>query len=352
MMIDHEQGKSDGPETPPPPLSTTPGVIFALHMDGHGRGVEFGHSGRIEDIKEAWNNADPQRPVWLHIDRNHPQARQWLTEDSGLSAAEVEALLQVEPRPRLVQRKDSVLMILRGINLNTDATEDPVLALRLLAMPHRLVTVRVWRVMSVRDVRASLLEGDGPTSIAEAITEVIVGIAERIADQIDTLETAADEVETSLDDRDKPSAVRARIADLRREAIRLRRYLSPQAEAVASLARNAPPWIDEPCRQRLAEVSERLRRDLDTLDQARDHLSIAHDELTNTLSERMNRTTYLLTIVAALFLPLGFVTGLLGINVGGIPLAENHSGFWVVLVICLMISTSMGVGLAWLLRRL
>jgi zinc transporter len=41
---------------------------------------------------------------------------------------------------------------------------------------------------------------------------------------------------------------------------------------------------------------------------------------------------YVLSIVAAVFLPLGFLTGLLGINVGGIPFAENPWGFLAVVV--------------------
>ncbi len=37
---------------------------------------------------------------------------------------------------------------------------------------------------------------------------------------------------------------------------------------------------------------------------------------------------YVLSVIAAIFLPLGFLTGLLGINVGGIPGADNPEAFW------------------------
>jgi zinc transporter len=47
----------------------------------------------------------------------------------------------------------------------------------------------------------------------------------------------------------------------------------------------------------------------------------------NQISEESNSRMYVLSIVSAIFLPLGFATGLLGINVGGIPGAENHYAF-------------------------
>jgi len=47
---------------------------------------------------------------------------------------------------------------------------------------------------------------------------------------------------------------------------------------------------------------------------------------------------YLLSIVAAIFLPLGLLTGLLGINVGGIPGSENHLAFAFVCLILVIIA--------------
>lgn len=56
---------------------------------------------------------------------------------------------------------------------------------------------------------------------------------------------------------------------------------------------------------------------------------------------------YVLSVVAAIFLPLGFVTGLLGINVGGIPGTEWPWSFTVVCVALLV----MAGGLAEFFRR-
>ncbi len=65
-------------------------------------------------------------------------------------------------------------------------------------------------------------------------------------------------------------------------------------------------------------------------------------------SEAMNRQMLLLSVVSAIFLPLGFITGLLGINVGGMPGAASPLAFWIVAVLLVALA---GV-LLWLFRRL
>ena len=64
------------------------------------------------------------------------------------------------------------------------------------------------------------------------------------------------------------------------------------------------------------------------------HIVLAHEEVLSQLSAQMNERMYVMSIVAALFLPLGFFTGLLGINVGGIPGVNNEAAFWIVSGLC------------------
>ena len=63
------------------------------------------------------------------------------------------------------------------------------------------------------------------------------------------------------------------------------------------------------------------------LDAVRERAHIINDEVTNQLTERLNKNMYALSVIAAIFLPLGFLTGLLGINIAGIPGAENPAAF-------------------------
>jgi zinc transporter len=68
-------------------------------------------------------------------------------------------------------------------------------------------------------------------------------------------------------------------------------------------------------------------RYIEELDTIRDKVSLIQEELSNKLSEQMNKKMYVLSIISVIFLPLTFLTGLLGINVGGIPGAQNENAF-------------------------
>ena len=85
------------------------------------------------------------------------------------------------------------------------------------------------------------------------------------------------------------------------------------------------------------EEADRVARYVEDLDAARERAAVTQEELDNRLAEQMNSRMYVLSLVAALFLPLGFLTGLLGINVGGIPLADDPMGFVEVVIILVVL---------------
>ena len=122
---------------------------------------------------------------------------------------------------------------------------------------------------------------------------------------------------------------RAQITDIRKQAIVFRRYIAPQRDVMAALRVSDMPWLNELHKRRLQESLDRLLRYIEEIDTIRERAQIVKDELTNALSDKMNKNLYLLSVIAAVFLPLGFLTGLLGINVGGVPGVDDPSAFWI-----------------------
>ena len=130
---------------------------------------------------------------------------------------------------------------------------------------------------------------------------------------------------------------------LRKDIVAIRRYLPPQREALDRLIASTLPWIDDNHRVALRETNDRLSRLIEQLDEIRERASLAQEELLARLSEDTSRRSYVFTVVATLFLPLGFLTGLLGINVGGMPGVDDASAFWWV------VGTCVGLGAALLI---
>jgi hypothetical protein len=85
------------------------------------------------------------------------------------------------------------------------------------------------------------------------------------------------------------------------------------------------------------KIPDRLIRYIEDLDSVRDRAAVTQEELVNRLSEQVNTRMYVLSLVAAVFLPLGFLAGLLGIDVGGIPGAENQSAFLIFILLLILV---------------
>jgi zinc transporter len=120
------------------------------------------------------------------------------------------------------------------------------------------------------------------------------------------------------------------LADVRHQAIVLRRYMVPQRDALTTLEIEDLGWLGDRDRSRIREAADRVTRLGEELDAIRDRAQIVHDQIMDRRAEAMNRNMLVLSVVAAIFLPLGLITGLLGINVGGIPGEAWPWAFWVV----------------------
>jgi zinc transporter len=124
--------------------------------------------------------------------------------------------------------------------------------------------------------------------------------------------------------------LRHRIVAMRLQVIELRRHAAPQREALLRLELDDHAFMDDNDRRHIHEAREKLTRLVENLDEMKDSLAVLREELSGQLSDRLNRHMYILSILSAIFLPLGFLTGLLGINVGGMPGADDPSAFWYV----------------------
>lgn len=172
-------------------------------------------------------------------------------------------------------------------------------------------------------------------------------IADRMGDVVQDLDECVDQIEEDLMEESDPDLA-STIADAKRVAIHLRRYIAPQRDTLHRLSQERVPWISAVDRAQLKEVAERTARFVDDIDSARERATIAFDEVSNQMAGRMNRAIYTLSIVTTVFLPLGLLTGLLGINVGGMPGAEWPWAFWVVTLILV----GLGLGLVWWFKRI
>jgi zinc transporter len=306
------------------------GLICAYLLDGRGGGRAIGWT----EIA-AWQAEDGL--LWAHLDLAGTEAKRWLSESSGIDAVISRALLAEDVRPRELRIDDDLLVTLRGVNLNPGADPEDMVGVRIWLEPARIVTVRHRRLMAVNDLRDALEAGRGPTSAGEFLVMLSDRLIERMGPVIDDLIDEVDRLEDAVVTAHS-AELRGDLARVRREAISLRRYLAPQREVMARLAMQQAPCLVPEHKAMLREISDRTTRFVEDLDAARERAGVVQDELASLISDQMNRTMYLLTVVAAVLLPPSLVTGLLGINVGGIPGTDSPLAFSVVIALIILIA--------------
>jgi zinc transporter len=305
-------------------------LVYAYLLDekGGGEAVDW-------TAIDNWNPS--QGLLWIHLDSKMPETRIWLDKQSGLSQITQESLLDQGTRPREIDSDQGLLVILRGVNCNPGEDPEDMVAIRMFFTGQRIITTRYRRVMAIQDVRKAINDRKGPCSAGDFLVMVAERIADRMGDIVADLEDSVDEIEDTVLTAESHE-LRSRLADLRRKAISLRRYIAPQRDVLFRLVQERVSLINDVDRAHLREIAERTARFVEDIDSARDRASITQEELNNKLSEQMNRAMYTLSIMAAIFLPLGLLTGLLGINVGGIPGAEYKWAFTLVVVVLIAIA--------------
>ncbi|MCB2029469.1 MAG: zinc transporter ZntB, partial [Rhodoferax sp.] len=205
-----------------------------------------------------------------------------------------------------------------------------MVSLRMWCEPERIVTCRGRRLMAIDDLRERIAKGRGPADAGAFLVEIAGALVNRVSPVIETLDETQDELEDQVVTGERQE-IRSRLSALRRQAISLRRYLAPQREAMARILGESVAWLDQHHKAQLREISDRTMRYVEDLDAIRERAAVIQDEVANRVAESMNRNMYMLAIVATVMLPLGFFTGLLGINVDGMPGAHDTPwAFWAV----------------------
>ncbi|QJB70179.1 zinc transporter ZntB [Parasphingorhabdus halotolerans] len=299
------------------------GLLFGCALDGEGGAGLVGW-------KEIEDGSTGDAPLWMHLDNVSERAITWLNEKSNIPASVVSALLAKESRPRSLRVEDGLLVILRGVNLNEGAEPEDMVAIRMWVEPNRIITVRYEKLLTPRDVLGDLIDsGHGPHTAPDLFVSLSEKLSLKINDVIIQLEDKLGALEEQVE-TEQPTKLRSQLAESRQDTVALRRYLSPQREALANLQYDAPDWLTATHKMGIRETADRTMRYLEDLDAARDRAVVVLDELANKMAESMNQTMYALSIVAAIFLPVSFLTGLLGINVGGMPGVDSGLAFWLV----------------------
>lgn len=319
------------------------GLVHALVLDGKGGARSIART-ELDDLQ-----LQAHESLWLHWDRSHPQTQTWLRKSSGLNEFTCDLLLEENTRPRLLPLPDAeLLLFLRGVNLNPGAEPEDMVSVRIFASAQCVISLRLRPLRATDELLALLSEGKGPKTSSELILYLAQFLTNKVQDLVTCLSELVDEEEEKLDADERYTPEHGSILHIRRRAAGLKRFLAPQRDIFGQLTRIKLPWFVDDDADYWNELNNSLTRYLEELELTRERMGLVLEAEDRRLNVRMNRTMYRFGIITCIFLPMSFLTGLLGINVGGIPFSSSPYGF---LIACLTVLT-MAFGQWWLFRRL
>lgn len=289
--------------------------LVSMDLDGAGRGTPV--------------PTDAPAPAtgfrWLHLRRDAPGTPALLAA-LDLDPEVLTALTADETRPRCTVHGEGILLNLRGVNLDPSEEPEDMVSVRLWLTADRVLGVWVRPLLAMRDLLDAIDRGQGPVSPGDFASKLALRLADRTEPAVAALNEDIDALEDAVD---APPAdnLRPELSRIRRAAILLRRFMLPQKDALSTMQIEDVGWLAPRDRTRLREATERVVRLGEDLDAIRDRAQVVHEQIIDRRAEDLNRRMLLLAVISVVFLPLTLITGLLGVNVSGIPYADSPWAF-------------------------
>lgn len=292
--------------------------------------------GKVEEVPLKQALEQSAELAWVHLSTNDERAKAWLGGAAGLSPYVIEALTAAETRPRCDAVGSGAVINLRGLSSEETTSSDPLASIRIYAVEGRVFSVTRKVLEAIAPVRAEmeagkiLDPGDLISALALAITEELDPVVAELGDSIDDCE---ERIAAS-----RAFELRRQVNQARVQAIGFRRFVVPQRAALGKLATLGVEWLGEDDRMHLTAAADRAARMAEELESIRERAALIHETLTDLRAEQIDQRSLIIAVAAMVFLPLTFITGLLGMNVAGIPFAHETWAFWGVFWLCVVLA--------------
>jgi zinc transporter len=272
--------------------------------------------------------------VWLHFNLSDARARRWLL-DATFLPEELRELWREHDGNRRVELVEDGGLLLVVNDFSYDDASDPseVAPLWCFASQHLLITARLHPLRSADELRLQMrshLTASTGIEVAAQLLDIRTSRVKRLANEMtDQLDTIEDRILAG-----KIEQQRELLGRNRRLCARLRRQFAPERSDLNRFLHRPQGPLSEADREALQSSTDALAFALEEISELYERAKLLQEELASRLAENTGRNLYVLSIVTAVMLPMTLVTGIFGMNVGGLPgLHGGHAFWWVMLLI-------------------
>jgi zinc transporter len=295
--------------------------------------------------RTAGDNTGADGVTWFDINLADDADREWLMAWQEISEQTRKALLEPVRFSHYEQVPEGTLLSMRTLGPGPEQNLTDLGDLKMLIGTTRAITLRSGKVDAVDQLRQNLPTNKSLVTAVDLLGFMVTALTNRMEPLIYDLAQHIDDIEDAmLDDGLVPP--QQTLSEVQRRIVRTRRQVYYAQQVLEPMTTDPTLALDADDRETLVRASKHVTRYLQRLDECRTRVQALEGQMEAQRSEIMTRSSLNLTIVATVFLPLTFITGLLGMNVAGIPDQHSPYGFWLVTGLSAIISM-----LAWLLLR-
>lgn len=288
--------------------------------------------------------------LWLHFNLAHTGALPWLARSGELGEDFFETLKEGLYSTRIERtERHALIAVVNDVHFAFAFEPSEISTLWIHVDRHLVVTARREALRSIDALRTAAKRGETLASSIELLEHLLRAQADVLVKIVRDVTTRVDGVEDELL-ANRLDHRRARLGAMRRLLVRLQRLLAPEPAALFRLLQHPPAWIDEPGVLALRQSTEEFSVVLRDMSALQERIKLLQEEIAAQVNEDNNRSLFVLTVVTVLALPINLIAGLLGMNVGGVPLADAPHGFAIVVAIVVAFTVIAGV-LAWRAQR-
>jgi zinc transporter len=270
--------------------------------------------------------------LWLHFNLSNASTEKWLHEHTASPEEFYESLHQGSRSTRIEHADQHLIAVVNDVLHDFSFDPSEIATLWINLSNNIMISARRKPLKSVDHLRSAVNAGESFQSATELLTHLLRDQADVLTGIVKNAITKIDDVEDHLLS-ERMSKKRAKLGELRRLLVRLQRLLAPEPAALFRLLQKPPTWMAETDVHELRQSTEEFSVVLSDMASLQERIKLLQEEIAAHVGEQNNRSLFVLTIVTVLALPINIIAGLMGMNVGGVPLAQNDSGFWIIVAI-------------------
>jgi zinc transporter len=272
----------------------------------------------------------PTTPLWLHFNVNDTRARHWIQSCQWLAPDVRDSLLSSDHNIRLENSGNGIIGALADVFADEP---DAFGRFNMYLDPSCFITGRRHPLAGVALLHQDLTRGMIIESTSVLFRRLLAHLAGKFGVIVAEYVNLIDEVE----DRVFAGEHHINLGQHRRTMVRMRRQVSTNRHALADLCEQVPPyWGKQEAKdlRRLTTAFGVVAQDLELVEE---RARLLNEEIDSRVAGQTNRNLYFVSVVAAVCLPITLISGVFGMNVGGLPWVDDDNGFaWV--MVCMAIA--------------